>query len=64
MYQKSYKSPIGTLYIVEENEKIILSMLKELSQKGKCVIVVSHSLEAKKYADKIYKLNNGNLIGD
>ena len=23
MYQKSYKSPIGTLYIVEENEKII-----------------------------------------
>ena len=23
MYQKSYKSPIGTLYIIEENEKII-----------------------------------------
>ena len=54
--------PTGNLD--EENEKIILSMLKELSQKGKCVIVVSHSLEAKKYADKIYKLNNGNLIGD
>ena len=54
--------PTGNLD--EENEKIILSLLKELSQKGKCVIVVSHSLEAKKYADKIYKLNNGNLIGD
>ena len=37
--------------------------LKKLAKKGKCVIVVSHSNEVKKYADKILLLDNGQLAG-
>lgn len=33
--------------------------LKELSKNGKCVIVVSHSDNIKKYADKIINLEEG-----
>lgn len=45
----------------EVNEKKVFSILKTLSDNGKCVIVVSHSNEAKKYADKIYILKDGKL---
>lgn len=34
-----------------------------MAKKGKCVIVVSHSNEVKKYADKILLLDNGQLAG-
>lgn len=46
----------------EENEKIIFNYLKELSNEGKCVIVVSHSNEVKNYADILIELNNGKLV--
>ena len=45
----------------EENEAKIFNILKELSKKGKCVIVVSHSNEVKKYADIVYKLKDGKI---
>lgn len=46
----------------EENERIIFEYLKKLSQDGKCVIVVSHSGEIKKYANEIINLKNGELV--
>lgn len=51
--------PTGNLD--ENNEKIIFEYLKNLSKEGKCVIVVSHSEEVKKYADVIIKLKEGEL---
>lgn len=52
--------PTGNLD--EENEKMILNYLKELSKEGKCVIVVSHSNEVKTYADVLINLRNGKLV--
>lgn len=49
--------PTGNLD--RKNEEIILNDLKELSKNGKCVIVVSHSDNIKKYADKIINLEEG-----
>lgn len=46
----------------EKNEKIIFEYLKELSKEGKCVIVVSHSNEVKRYADEVIYLKNGELV--
>lgn len=45
-----------TTSLDEENESIILNLLKKLSKKGKCVIVVSHDSVVEKYADEILKL--------
>ena len=50
--------PTGNLD--EENEKLVFETLKDLSKKGKCVIVVTHSEEIKKYADKILTINKEN----
>ena len=47
-----------------ETEKEIFELLKTLSKNGKCIIVVSHSDFVKKYADKIYKIVKGKLVGD
>lgn len=52
--------PTGNLD--EDNETKILEMLKKLSQEGKCVIVVSHSNEVKKYADEIINLKGGKMV--
>lgn len=52
--------PTGNLD--EENEQIIFEQLKKLSKDGKCVIVVSHSDEIKKYADEILKISKGKLV--
>lgn len=46
----------------EKNEKIIFEYLKQLSKDGKCVIVVSHSNEVKKYADVVINLKSGELV--
>lgn len=51
--------PTGNLD--EENEKKIFKILKKLAKEGKCVIVVSHSNEVKKYADVVYSLEKGKL---
>ena len=51
--------PTGNLD--KKNEQKIFSDLKKLSESGKCVIVVSHSLEIKEYADVIYTLEDGTI---
>ncbi len=48
--------PTGNLD--EENEKIIFEKLQQECKKGKCVIIVSHSSEVKKYADKVLEIKN------
>jgi ABC-type lipoprotein export system ATPase subunit len=52
--------PTGSLD--PENEDNILKILKDLSNKGKCVIVVSHNERVKQYADVILRINNGQLV--
>lgn len=51
--------PTGNLD--EKNEEQIFKLLKEISRRGKCVIIVSHSNEIKEYADVILSLSSGNL---
>lgn len=51
--------PTGSLD--EENEKLIFKLLQKISKKGKCVIVVSHNSEIKKYADIVLKLEKGKI---
>ena len=45
-----------------ENEIKILKILKKLSKDGKCIIVVSHGNEILKYADKVLKIKDGELL--
>ena len=52
--------PTGNLD--EINKKKIFKILKSLSIEGKCVIVVSHSQDSKKYADIILKIENKKLM--
>lgn len=52
--------PTGNLD--EEHEEQIFNILKEISKSGKCVIVVTHSNDVKKYADIIYKISNGKVV--
>lgn len=51
--------PTGNLDI--ENEKYIFKLLKEISNSGKCVIVVSHNNIIKEYADIIYIMDRGKI---
>lgn len=51
--------PTGNLD--RENEIKIFKMLRELSEQGKCVIIVSHSSKVKQYADVTYNLEDGIL---
>lgn len=51
--------PTGNLD--KNNEKKIFEILKDLSNIGKCVIVVSHNAEIKKYADEIVTIKDGEL---
>lgn len=44
-----------------KNEQEIFEMLKNISNSGKIVIVVSHNPSIKEYADKIYYLKDGVL---
>lgn len=54
--------PTGNLD--KENEIKVFEMLKKFSREGKCVIVVSHSNEIKKYADIILKIKEGKIKKD
>jgi len=51
--------PTGNLD--KENEKIIFSLLKQLANEGRCIIVVSHSNEIMDFADICLELENGTL---
>lgn len=53
--------PTGNLD--EENEMMIINLLKEISHdKGKCVIVASHSKEVMEAADIAYRVKDGQLV--
>lgn len=52
--------PTGNLD--EKNEIIVLNYLKNISNNGKCVVVVSHNKDVKKYCDKVYELKDGKLL--
>lgn len=52
--------PTGNLD--EENEIIIFKCLKELAEKGKTVIVVSHNEIVKEYADEIVNIVKGKIV--
>ena len=51
--------PTGNLD--KNNEIKILEILKDLSKKGKCVIIVSHSNKVIEYVDKVLNLKEGKL---
>lgn len=54
--------PTGNLD--KKNEKLVFDILKKLAiENNKGIIVVTHSNEIKKYADVIYRIDNGKLIG-
>ena len=54
--------PTGNLD--KKNEEYVFKLLKDLSQKGKCVVVVSHSDNVRKYADEVFKIIDGKLVSD
>lgn len=47
----------------EENSAIVLKILKEQAQSGAAVIIVTHDSAAFKYADRIFHMDGGRLIG-
>ncbi len=49
--------PTGNLD--EETEKKVMNIFKELSKKGKIVIIVTHSKNVSSYADKVFKIKKG-----
>ena len=51
--------PTGNLDFKHEQE--IFKLLKDISRTGKCVIVVSHNSNIKKYCDEIFYLEEGTL---
>lgn len=51
--------PTGNLD--EDNERNIFEILRNIANDGKCVIVVSHSDNIKKYADVLIRINKGKL---
>ena len=53
--------PTGNLD--EKNASEIFELLKKLSAKRRCIIMVSHSEYVKKYADEVLKIENGKLVG-
>jgi len=46
-----------------ENGSIIIELLSSFARNNKCVIVASHDLRLKKFADRIINLENGMIIG-
>ena len=45
-----------------ENGSVIIELLSSFARNNKCVIVASHDLRLKKYADRIINLENGRII--
>lgn len=46
-----------------ENGSIIIQLLSSFARSNKCVVVASHDLRLKEYADRIIYLENGRIIG-
>lgn len=55
--------PTGNLD--NENAIAVMDLLKSISNEGKIVILVTHNEDfAKKYADRIIRIENGQIVGD
>lgn len=54
--------PTGNLD--EDNEKMVFSMLKKLSEEGKTIIVVSHNEAVTDYADEVIRIKKGRLTNE
>lgn|SRR5574344_55864 len=54
--------PTGNLDETAEREIFVL--LKAMAEDGKCIVVVSHSDYVNEYADKVYTIKDGKLVGD
>lgn len=54
--------PCGNLD--SKNGEVVMKLLKELNDKGKTVIMVTHSLEHAKWAKRIIKLSDGEIVSD
>ncbi len=48
----------------QDNRRVVLEILKQLSKEGKTVLMVTHDKEAESYADRIYRIENGEVISD
>lgn len=46
----------------DENTKVVFEALKKASDDGAIVIIVTHEEDGKNYADKMYRMNAGELI--
>lgn len=55
--EKGADEPTGNLD--EETEIKIIELFKQLAKEGKCVIVVTHSKNIAKMADKMYVIKKG-----
>lgn len=51
--------PTGNLD--KQNEEKIMDIFLKLKKLGKCIVIVTHSNELRKYADIIFEMDNGNL---
>ena len=46
----------------DENTEMVLKLLKDISENGTSVLLVTHENEARNYADVIYNMNAGRLM--
>lgn len=54
--------PTGNLDL--ETEQVIFKIFRDIADKGKCVIIITHSNDMLKFADKIYKIKDGIICGE
>ncbi|MBQ6386276.1 MAG: ABC transporter ATP-binding protein [Lachnospiraceae bacterium] len=45
----------------DENTRLVLQVLRDLSDRGTAVLLVTHEPEAERYADTVYRMNGGHL---
>ena len=54
--------PTGNLD--EENERLVLDLLRELHGQGRTIIMVTHNPELGRYADRIIRLHHGRIVDE
>lgn len=52
--------PTGNLD--EENGKLVMNLLEKLNKKGTTIVMVTHDMTLTKYANKIIKINDGEIV--
>ena len=45
----------------DENTEVVLKLFREIADEGTAVLMVTHEAEAKRYADGIFRMNQGTL---